>query len=100
MDNEITKGATQPAAEASQTTRRVFVKTATQVAVTAPAVSILLGAKPAAARINPYATTVKHFFDDFTFGDSQEDIDATNLGSNFNPNNGTNNQDDVFIPPA
>jgi hypothetical protein len=36
--------------------------------------------------------------DDFTFGNNEEDLDAINLGSNFNPFNGTNNQDDVLIP--
>jgi hypothetical protein len=36
--------------------------------------------------------------DDFTFGSNQEDIDAINLGSNFNPFNGTNNLDDVVVP--
>ena len=93
---DIEKGA-----EGMQKTRRAFVKTAAQVAVTAPAVSILLAGttKPAAAAINPYQASQQHILDDFTFGNNEEDIDAIGLGSNFNPNNGTNNQDDVFIPP-
>jgi hypothetical protein len=82
-------------------TRRAFVKTAAQVAVTAPAVSILLGAKPAAAQISPYQASHNHILDDFTFGNNEEDIDGASgrLGSNFSNWNGTNNQDDVFIPP-
>jgi hypothetical protein len=92
---DIEKGA-----EGMEKTRRAFVKTAAQVAVTAPAVSILLAGttKPAAAQINPYQASQQHILDDFTFGNNEEDIDAIELGSNFNPNNGTNNQDDVFIP--
>jgi hypothetical protein len=82
-------------------TRRTFVKSATQVAVTVPAVSILLAGttKPAAARISPYCACVNHILDDFTFGNNEEDIDALEQGSNFNPFNGKNNQDDVFLPP-
>jgi len=96
MDKDIEK-----AAEGIQKTRRAFVKTAAQVAVTAPAVSILLAGttKPAAAQISPYVASQNHILDDFTFGNNEEDIDAIGLGSNFNPLNGTNNQDDVFIPP-
>ena len=84
-----------------QKTRRAFVRTAAQVAVTAPAVSILLAGttKPAAAQISPYTASQLHILDDFTFGNNEEDIDALEQGSNFNPFNGTNNQDDVFIPP-
>ena len=84
-----------------QKTRRAFVKTAAQVAVTAPAVSILLAGvtKASAATISPYQASQLHILDDFTFGNNEEDIDALEQGSNFNPANGTNNQDDVFIPP-
>ena len=85
-----------------QTTRRTFVKTASHVAVTSPAVSILLAGytKPAVAKIPPYiACQCRIGLDDFTFGNNEEDIDALEQGSNFNPFNGTNNQDDVFIPP-
>jgi len=94
MDSEEIKKATAK-------TRRAFVKTAAQVAVTAPAVSILLAGttKPASATISPYQASHLHILDDFTFGNNEEDIDALEQGSNFNPLNGTNNQDDVFIPP-
>jgi hypothetical protein len=78
-------------------TRRDFVRTSAQVAVTAPAVALLLNATatPAAAQaINPYQANVSHILDDFTFGNNREDIDARALGSNFNPNNGTPQKDD------
>lgn len=77
-------------------TRRDFVKTSAQVAVTAPAVALLLKAstKSAFAQINPYTAFHSHILDDFTFGNTHEDIDAIELGSNFNPNNGTPQQDD------
>jgi hypothetical protein len=82
-----------------QKTRRAFVRTAAQVAVTAPAVGILLSAstKPAAAA-SAYQASQLHILDDFTFGNDHEDIDALHLGSNFSNWNGTNNQDDVFVP--
>jgi len=97
MDNEDIK---KVAGEGMQKSRRAFVKTATQVAVTAPAVSILLAGttKPAAAEINPYQASQLHILDDFTFGNNDEDIDALEQGSNFNGLNQTNNQDDVFVP--
>ena len=97
MDNEDIK----KAEEGIEKTRRSFVKTAAQVAVTAPAVSILLAGttKPAAAVINPYQASIAHILDDFTFGNNEEDIDARGLGSNFSNWNGTNNQDDVFVIP-
>lgn len=87
--------------EDGQKTRRGFVKTAAQVAVTAPAVALLLNASttPAAAQISPYQATQQHILDDFTFGNNREDIDALGTGTNFNPNNGTTNLDDTFIPP-
>ena len=98
MDEEIKK--VSEAVQSIQKTRRAFVKNAAQVAVTAPAVGILLSAttKPAAAQITPYQASQQHILDDFTFGNNEEDLDAINLGSNFNPFNGTNNQDDVLIP--
>jgi hypothetical protein len=67
---------TQPQA-AEQTTRRAFVKTSAQVAVTAPAVAVLLSAttKPAGAVSAQYATA-HHILDDFTFGNTHEDIDG------------------------
>jgi len=95
MDNEDIK----KVAEEGKT-RRAFVRTAAQVAVTAPAVSILLAGttKPAAAQISPYGASQLHILDDFTFGNNEEDIDAIHQGSNFNPRNGQKNQDDVFTP--
>ena len=69
--------------------------TAAQVAVTAPAVALLLNAtsKSAFAQITTYEGPV-HILDDFTFGNSEEDIDAFRFGSNFNPFNQQANQDD------
>ena len=81
---------------ASTESRRSFVKVAAKVAVTAPAVAVLLSAttKPAAAQASLYEATVSHILDDFTFGNNDEDIDAHGFGSNFNPLNGAANQDD------
>ena len=78
------------------TSRRELVKKSAQVAVTAPAVAMLLNAstKQAFAQVSPYQATSLHILDDFTFGNNREDIDSIALGSNFNPNNGTANQDD------
>jgi hypothetical protein len=77
--------------------RRAFVKTVGQVAVTAPAVGMLLNASSTSAMaqvITPYVSTSLHILDDFTFGDTREDIDALSQGTNFNPNNQTANLDD------
>lgn len=74
--------------------RRSVVQTSAQVAVTAPAVVMLLRANSARAQINPYQASSLHILDDFTFGNNEEDIDAKALGSNFNPLNGQANQDD------
>jgi hypothetical protein len=81
-------------------TRRAVVSVAAQVAVTAPAVGLLLSAStlPAAAQISPYNACCAHILDDFTFGSMNEDIDAIRTQSNFNPFNGKPNQDDVFVP--
>jgi hypothetical protein len=75
--------------------RRAFVLTSAQVAVTAPAVAMLLSAssKPAHA-ISTYAASSLHILDDFTFGNTHEDIDAIALGSNFNGADGKKQQDD------
>jgi len=83
-------------------TRRTFVKTAAQVAVTAPAVSILLASttKASAVTISPYQASQLHILDDFTFGNNEEDVDAIELGTNFNGLNGTLNLDDTFSPPT
>jgi hypothetical protein len=82
--------------ELAPPSRRAVVTKAAQVAVTAPAVALLLNAsaKSAFAQITPYQASQNHILDDFTFGNNEEDIDAIELGSNFNPNNGTVNQDD------
>jgi hypothetical protein len=79
--------------ELTSPSRREIVTKATQVAVTAPAVALLLNAsaKSAFAQVNPY---VNHILDDFTFGNNEEDVDAITLGSNFSPNNGKPQQDD------
>jgi len=110
MGKNIGAAVEKTAEKHTHTTRRAFVKTASQVAVTAPAVSVLLAAstKLAAAQL-PYfcpASPVQgedcdlhRALDDFTFGSNEEDIDAIELGSNFNPFNGTNNLDDVLLPP-
>ena len=95
--------------EDALTTRRTFVKSASQVAVTAPAVSLLLAASTKMASALPIypcgpgdvvinTPCQVPVLDDFTVGNSEEDIDAINLGSNFNPLTGQANQDDVFVP--
>jgi hypothetical protein len=84
------------ALEVAATSRRTFVKTAGQVAVTAPAVALLLNAtgKSAMAQISAYQASQQHILDDFTFGNTDEDIDALEAGSNTNPLNGSPEQDD------
>ena len=76
--------------------RRDFVRTSARVAVTAPAVSLLLSASAKRARAIPVycACGIHHILDDFTFGNTHEDIDAISLGSNFNPDDGKPQQDD------
>ena len=82
--------------EEGMKSRRTFVTKAAQVAITAPAASILLASvKPAMADVSPYTATQHHILDDFTFGNNEEDVDAIELGTNFNPLNGTAQQDDV-----
>lgn len=85
-----------PEGQASEPTksRRDFVKTSAQVAVTAPAVAMLLSSKPAKAHVSAYVASASHILDDFTFGNSEEDIDALKLGSNFNPFDGKPQLDD------
>ena len=70
--------------ELTPPSRRDVVTTAAQVAVTAPAVALLLNASTKSAFATPanYASTL-HILDDFTFGNNEEDIDAIELGSNF-----------------
>jgi hypothetical protein len=62
---------------AAGNTRRTVLKTAAQVAVTAPAVGLLLSAatKPAMAQ-DAYQATQQHILDDFTTGNTHEDIDG------------------------
>jgi hypothetical protein len=100
MNKEIPEADKKETAKGILKTRRSFVKTAAQVAITAPAVSILLAAntKPAVASVF-YKGAQPPKLDDGNFGNFEEDIDSIQLGSNFNPLNGANNQDDVFILP-
>jgi len=95
MADEINTNNPQP----TPPSRREVVTKAAQVAVTAPAVAVLLNAsaRNAFAQITPYTATASHILDDFTFGNTEEDIDARNFGSNFNPTNGVANQDDHVI---
>ncbi|HET7085471.1 MAG TPA: hypothetical protein VFI23_11920 [Rhizomicrobium sp.] len=81
------------------TTRRSIVKSATQVAITAPAVSLLLAStvKPALANLSAYQASANHVLDDFTFGNDHEDIDGKECGG-YNCNLGTPAQDDAFVP--
>ena len=77
--------------------RRAFVKTVGQVAVTAPAVGMLLNATNTTAMaqvITPYQATSLHILDDFTFGNTHEDVDALKQGTNFNPTNQKPSLDD------
>lgn len=85
-----------PGPEATPPSRRDLVKKSAQVAVTAPAVALLLNAstKQAFAQISPYQASIKHILDDFTFGNTHEDIDAFVFGTNFNPDDGKPQQDD------
>ena len=84
----------EAAAEAvGQKTRRSFVKTAAQVAVTAPAVAMLLTAstKKAAAQVAyKVADDVAHSFDDS--GSSPADFGSSDLSA------GGTLADDVTIP--
>jgi hypothetical protein len=70
--------------EVTPPSRRELVKKSAQVAVTAPAVALLLNAstKQAFAQAGPYVTN-HHILDDFTFGNSEEDIDSHVTGTNF-----------------
>jgi hypothetical protein len=87
--------------EVASKSRRDFVRTSARVAVTAPAVSLLLSAsgKPAWATLACYTAAggvgcPPPFLDDFTFGNTNEDIDAIALGSNFNFYDSKPQQDD------
>jgi len=97
---EITEGA--------QKTRRAFVRTAAQVAVTAPAVGLLLSAPTKAqAAIGIGSATAHHILDDYTFGNNEEDVDAFTCGGfpkatpdNLNCATGAPAVDDHVEPPA
>lgn len=81
-------------AEPTPASRRDFVKTSAQVAVTAPAVAMLLSASTKRAyAVSNYEASARHILDDYTFGNNREDIDAAAFG-NFNPLNSTLNLDD------
>lgn len=75
---------TNPEQDNEQKGRRDFVRTSAAVAVTAPAVAMLLSSKTASAQTVPYDVVNKHILDDFTFGNDEEDIDAVKSGTNFN----------------
>jgi len=81
--------------EITPPSRRELVKKSAQVAVTAPAVALLLNAstKQAFAQVHPYSSS-HHILDDFTFGNSLEDIDAVRLGHNINDRTHLPQQDD------
>src|SRR5579871_4131440 len=73
------------ASEPAQKSRRDFVKTSAQVAVTAPAVAMLLsGVSKSAHAISNYQASASHILDDFTTGNNREDIDAIGQGTNNN----------------
>jgi hypothetical protein len=78
-----------------QKSRRDFVKTSAQVAVTAPAVAVLLSgmSKPANAIPSASAASHSHILDDYTSGNENEDVDAFKEG-NFNFYDGKPQQDD------
>jgi hypothetical protein len=80
-------------------TRRDFVKTSAQVAVTAPAVAVLLsGMSTPAHAISGYAASASHILDDYTFGNEEEDIDALKEHTNFNGLDGKPELDDHWTP--
>jgi hypothetical protein len=92
-----------PGPEVTPPSRRELVKKSAQVAVTAPAVALLLNAstKQAFAQVSPYSATIHHILDDFTFGNNAEDVDALsgrNVNANFNDFNHTPQQDDHVAP--
>lgn len=79
--------------EFTSPSRRTVVTTAAQVAVTAPAVALLLNAtsKSAFAQISPYApagaAAARAILDDSTFGNNEENVDGS-------PDHGIPSQDD------
>lgn len=105
MDEDV-RIAVEKSAEKHTQTRRAFVKIASQVAVTAPAVNILLVASTRSANAQlAYvcaASAVSGGAADCDLhkilDSNEENIDAVNLGTNFNPFNGGSNLDDVIVP--
>jgi hypothetical protein len=91
--------------EVAQKTRRGFVKTAAQVAVTAPAVSLLLSAttKPAAAQASPYSVNSR-LGDDTAISDnpinSNPDTFPNGSGQNSGADDLIGQQDDFGNPPG
>jgi negative regulator of sigma E activity len=81
MANETKTEASKPALK----TRRAFVTTAAQVAVTAPAVAMLLSAttKPAAAQTRPYNASNLNAFDDGTGPGNDVCTGGTNADATF-----------------
>ena len=74
MANEIMNGMTE------NNTRRAALKKTVQVAVSAPAVALLLDAasvSPAAAIISQSSAAAIHALDDFTFGNNNDDFVGT-----------------------
>jgi len=104
MEKDVRVGEAKTA-ENTPHTRRDFVRAAGQVAVTSPAVSLLLAGMAMPAAALPFYNVCGNSsvrggacqfpLDDFTFGNNEEDIDALALGSNFNPFNGGPQLDDV-----
>ena len=84
-----------PGTEDTSPTRRDLVKKSAQVAVTAPAVALLLNASMKQAfAISAYQASQAHILDDFTSGNTHEDVDAISLHSNTNNVLGGPEQDD------
>lgn len=88
------------ASEPAQKGRREFVKTSAQVAVTAPAVAVLLSgmSKPAHATINAGYASASHILDDYTTGNNKEDVDALAEHSNVGFNHSGPSLDDHYSP--
>jgi hypothetical protein len=98
-DNQTANGEEGQPAQPEEKSRREFVKTAAQVAVTAPAVAMLLSgtSTPAHAQFSAYQASASHILDDFTFGNNNEDVDALNGrsgGGNFSNWNHSPVEDD------
>ncbi|MGE3781712.1 MAG: hypothetical protein AB7H71_03085 [Alphaproteobacteria bacterium] len=91
MVDESNPDETMPA----RPSRRAAVTIAAGVAVTAPAVTLLLNAasKNAFAQASDYTVPQSHMLDDSTFGNEEVDIDGAIFG-NSNLTHGVRNQDD------